>query len=316
MADISVVVVQYRTREHVLALLAGLGAEPEAAPQQVLVVDNEGYDAPFEARVLAAGAEYLPMQHNVGFAAAVNAGAQRARCPQMLLLNPDARPEPGCIAGLLAELAGDPDAVVAGPRLLPFGEGKPEVPSATRLDPGLVSTLLEYTVAWRLFPGCRSWLHRHYFADSRSSQASAAVAMVQGACLMVRRDRFLELGGFDAQRFFLYFEETDFCRRVRATGGSVRYVPGLACRHLGGASLSGPEEGIRHFWRSFHAYFAKHHGMVFSCGLRALLILGVGAEWLVLATLGRWRGGRDLRVLADAERARLHWRAQFQNSAP
>jgi GT2 family glycosyltransferase len=313
MIDASVIIVNYRSENHVAELLAWLSQEPQERPAQILIVDNS------PGRGLAAHPEierpavlYLPMEHNVGFAAAVNAGLLGADQRIAILLNPDARPEPGCLSGLLDELNTTPEAAIAGPRLTPFHEGEPEVPSATLIEPNLKTVLLEYTALYRLVPGSRDWLRRYYFAGLAESPVDTA--MVQGACFALLRSWSERLGGFDP-RFFLYWEETDFCRRVREQGGKVRYCPQLHCRHVGGASIQDEGKASRDYWRGFYTYLEIHRGKWYARGIRVLMMIGVGAEYLILRTIVLCRRGRDPQLAADTESLRLRLRGQFLKSA-
>ncbi|MBP7276320.1 MAG: glycosyltransferase family 2 protein, partial [Kiritimatiellae bacterium] len=107
----------------------------------------------------------------------------------------------------------------------------------------------------------QTWLRRHYFlmADAGLSEPTPCAA-VQGACLMTRRETWTRVGPLDAQRFFLYWEETDYCRRARALGETILVCPRLRCAHEGGASVAEGRQDTNAFWRSAHAYFQKHQG--------------------------------------------------------
>lgn len=315
MLDASAIIVNYRSEDHVGELLARLFHQPEEWPAQVVIVDNSpGQGLAARPELERPEVTYIPMDRNIGFAAAVNAGLRKANHRIVMLLNPDARPEPGCLSGLLGELDSTPDAAIAGPRVIPLHEGESEIPSATLIDPGLKTILLEYTVLHRLVPDSRAWLRRHYFADPARLDSPVDAAMVQGACLAFVRNWSRRVGGFDA-RFFLYWEETDFCRRVRGQGGRVRYCPQLQCRHAGGASVEDEAKASHHYWRGFYTYLDKHHGRWYARGMRLLMLLGVGAEYLILRALGLWRRGRDRKLAADTESMRLRLRGQFRKPA-
>ena len=311
MLDATVVLVNYRSEDHVCEALAQLERCADDWPAQVVVVDNSparGLAARLVQR--AAAVEYVPMECNAGFAAAVNRGLARARCATVVLLNPDARPEAGCLRGLV-EVLGAHDAAVAGPALIPFDDGARAVPSATRADASWLTIMVEHTVAHRLAPA--GWLDRHYFLSAGDGQQPLPCAMVQGACLALRTEWVARVGPFDAARFFLYWEETDFCRRVRAAGGTVLYCPALRCRHLGGATMPNGRQDARAYWRSFYAYHRKHGGRAHVALLRVGLLAGTTAEYLVLSALHHWRHGRDAALRVD--RAALGERVAAQVAA-
>ena len=191
-------------------------------------------------------------------------------------------------------------------------------PSATAIDPGVVSALVEYTIAHRVVG--RDWLRRRYFLPSSVEPGAEAIdcAMVQGACLALRREAFTAIGGFDAERFFLYWEETDLERRFRRAGWRVLYCRDLACRHLGGASLDpGRSQHEGHFWRGFYAYHRKHGGMVRELVLRLLLIPGISAELGGAgACSGSFVGIADLKLRRDFGLARSRLQHQVPRRRP
>lgn len=313
MRDLSVVLVNFRCEAHTLACLDHLRRTLSSPPAATVVVDNSPENGLGGA--LQAGDHpvlYLASDVNLGFAAAANRGLAATRTPFVLLLNPDARPSAGCVEGLTARLRAEPEVGAAGPVLLPFDDRAAPRPSATAVDPGIVSTLVEYTAAHRLVG--RDWLSRHYFlpSDPGSSDEAVDCAMVQGACLLLRRAAVDAVGGFDAERFFLYWEETDLERRMRRAGWRVRYCRGLHCRHLGGASLgAGETQHEGHFWRGLYAYHRKHGGAARELLLRLLLIPGMAAELGVLRLLQLARGDSDPQLGRDLDLLRRRLRLQL-----
>jgi GT2 family glycosyltransferase len=313
MLEASVLIVNYRSEALVAELLDHLGGLAGERPARVVVVDNSpGNGLARRLRGHALEPKLVVAPGNLGFAGGVNLGLPHCREPVVVLVNPDARPEPGCLGGLVRALETD-GCWVAGPALLPWEGSATELPSATRRDPGVLSALVEHTVLHRLFP--RSWLDEHYFlrpAAAAGQGRAVPCAMVQGACMAVRRQAFAEVGPFDAGRFFLYWEETDFCRRIRAAGGTVLLCPDLRCRHTGGASQADHRASRQHFWRGFYAYHRKHGGRVRAAVLRVLLPPGMAAEWLILRLLDRARRGRDEVLRRDIAELRERLREQLR----
>jgi N-acetylglucosaminyl-diphospho-decaprenol L-rhamnosyltransferase len=130
--------------------------------------------------------------------------------------------------------------------------------------------------------------------------------------MAVRRRIFAQLGGLDAERFFLYWEETDFCRRVRLAGGRVLFCPHLRCRHLGGASAAQAPRSRLWFWRGLYAYHRKHRGPAYAALIWTLLIPGIAAEWLVLTALHGARRGRDPKLRSDRRELAARLGAQLE----
>ena len=318
MRDLSIVLVNYRCEKHTLACLEHLRHTLSSQPAAIVVVDNSPSGG-LGDELTRRGDEptYAAMSSNLGFAGGANRGVSMVKTPFVVLLNPDARPAPGCLEGLVDRLQEEPTVAAAGPVLLPFDGSQPSQPSATAIDPGVLSALVEYTIAHRVVG--REWLLQHYFLPPVVEPGAGALdcAMVQGACLAIRREVFTSVGGFDAERFFFYWEETDLERRFRRAGWRVLYCRDLQCRHLGGASL-GPGRGQHegYFWRGFYAYHRKHGGVGREALLRLLLIPGIAAELGVLGLLRLVRRDADLKLRRDFVVARSRLRHQFPGRLP
>jgi len=276
--DASLILVNYRTEEHLLEALEHLARLADETPRQIIIVDNSpAAGLKGKLRSSFPRVEYLESPLNLGFAGGVNLGLARVREQFVILLNPDARPEPNCLAGLVSTLCSQEEAAVAGPRLLPFEDNQPCFPSAIRRDPDFLTALIEYTPVRSLFG--RDWLQQNYFIAPDSAQQATSCAMVQGACFAVKRSWIERVGLLDSDSFFLYFEETDFCRRARLQGGKIIYRPELVCRHWGGASLDGRSQDVFHFWQSLYAFHRKHYGIRRTALLKMLLTIGLAAEY-------------------------------------
>lgn len=275
---ISAVIVSYNTRDLTLECLQTLGADLAGVPSEIFVVDNASTDGSVEAiRAAFPSAHVLANSENVGFGAANNQAMRRARGKYFLLLNSDAFPRPGAIPALMAYLDQNPTAGVAGPRLL-------------NRDGTLQRSCYHFPTpgqAWRENLGISRLLSQGSpLADYRDwdHASEREVDFMIGACLLVRREVFGQLGGFD-ERFFMYQEEADWQRRINGAGWRVQFTPSAEVVHFGGES--GKREQTRvnqHFFESLDKYALKHHGvtgfllirlaMLVGCSVRAILWLG------------------------------------------
>lgn len=308
MLDAAIVIVNYRTADRVCALVDELFGAESDAPAEIAVVDNSPAGGLAERPAMKhTRVRYVAAPSNEGFAAGVNRGIAFTREPVVILLNPDARPEPGCLSGLRAQLAAAESAAVAGPLLVPEDDTTPPTPSALSRDPSPLDLLTEYSFLGRL-----RRRPPHIVPPSAHSPHPAPLecAMVQGACFALRRDWHGKVGDFDARRFFLYWEETDYCRRVRQAGGRVLYCPDLRCRHEGGASTADGRQDVEAFWRSLYRYVEKYDGRTAAAALRMALVMGVGMEWVLARLAARLRphGPDHARYIALLAR---RWQAQF-----
>ncbi len=279
---VDVVIPTRDTRELVLACLDSLGAHDGAVEIRCVVVDNASRDGTAEA--LAArhpGVHVLRNERDPGYGASCNAGARLGTALYVLILNSDVTARAGAVDRLVAFLAGSPDHVAAGGRLLDAGSERTQVGFTVRALPTLraqVALLCGLERLWPANPVSRRQLMLDF--DYERTQDAPQPA---GACLLVRREAFERIGGFD-ERFHYWFEDVDLCRRLWAEG-RVAYVHDARFEHVGGASFARwprPRAIVtRH--ASLLRYLAKHHPRREQLALRlvvALLALVRAAAWL------------------------------------
>ncbi len=167
----------------------------------------------------------VAMPRNAGYAAAVNAAFAATGSRDVLLVNPDvSTDDPGALGDLVEFLRRRPDVALVAPRL--HGADGEAQPSARRF-PSLPALLGTLDGARRIAPLRRA--HEAYVAPSAATRA-VAVDWAIGAAMLIRRAAFDAVGGWD-ERFFLYMEDTDFCRRCNAAGWRVVYLPTTALEH-------------------------------------------------------------------------------------
>jgi GT2 family glycosyltransferase len=266
-------IVSYRAPGPLNECLAALAAERGALDLDVTVVDNASADG--SADMVESHFPWVHLirnEHNVGFAAAHNQVLRQANAQYWLILNSDAAPRSGALRTLIAFMDVQPEVAVAGPKLrYPNGSVQP----SRRRFPSVATLFLESTQLQRFFP--TNAVLRRYYVEDRSDDEPQDVDWLVGACLCVRATAAQQIGLLD-ERFFMYSEELDWCRRFRAAGWRISYVPAAEVVHLEGAS-SRLDLGARDrlFQASKLAYAAKWHNPAVAFVLRAYLIL----EYLV-----------------------------------
>lgn len=275
MTDVSISVVSYRTPALLRRCLRCIESERAQVNLDVTVVDNASGDGSAELVSNEFGwAQLIRNDRNIGFGAAHNQALRRAGGRYLLVLNADASPLPGALRTLVGFLDAHPGVAVAGPKLR-YSDGS--VQPSRRRFPTLATLFLESTQLQRLSSD-NAALRRYYVAD-RSDDEPQEVDWLVGACLCVRASAATQVGFFD-ERFFMYSEELDWCRRFREAGWRVAYVPSAEVQHLGGASsrqdLAARD---RMFQASKLQYAAKWHGPGAERVLRAYLVV----EYLVRA---------------------------------
>jgi exopolysaccharide biosynthesis polyprenyl glycosylphosphotransferase len=219
--DLAVAVINYNTREHLRRCLASLPAELHREPLPVLVVDNASPDgsAAMVAAELGGRVTLVANRANLGFARAVNQALELTQTRYLLVLNADTEVPGGSIEALYDFMERTPRAGVAGGRL---EDPEGNLQHSCRRFYDATTLVLRRTPLGRVMPRHPA-LRRHLMADWDHAE-TREVDWMQGACLMLRREAVAEVGPMD-ERFFLYFEDVDLCRRLGQAGWGVFYVP-------------------------------------------------------------------------------------------
>lgn len=244
----SVVLVNYQSWPLTLRCIESL-ARTGRGDFEILVVDNEGGKAP----ELPHGTRLIQNPENLGFARACNVGISESGGDFVILVNPDATVERDFFTRLEGFLRRSPEAGVMGPKVL---DGDGSVQLSARREVGLVSGILGRTsFLTRLFP--ESQAVRRLFPAAGFPKKPTEVDWVSGACMVLRSRMLGEVGGLDA-RFFMYFEDVDLCRRARAAGWRVFYLPEVEVTHEAGGSSRSNIEAVWRLHKSAFLYHRKH----------------------------------------------------------
>jgi GT2 family glycosyltransferase len=257
-SDVAAVIVNYNSGTELFAALRSIAEEMAGLRWEAVVVDNASSDGSETAvERFAPHVRLLRNAENVGFGRGINQAVRQTRAPLVLIQNPDCRLLPGALAALREVLASHGGCAIAGPRILDPDGG---VQGSARGDPDILTGLFGRTGPLRrLLPSTRLSA-RNVVAEAaiRSGAASVEVDWVSGACMLARRDAFDSVGGFD-ESYFLYWEDADLCRRLRARGFHVRYVPGATAVHrVGQSSRTAQASSVRAFHASAYRYYSTH----------------------------------------------------------
>jgi N-acetylglucosaminyl-diphospho-decaprenol L-rhamnosyltransferase len=289
--DLSIIIVNYNGKQDLPRCLAALTAVQSELMFEVIVVDNGSTDGSLDDAATSFPAfHYIPVGHNLGFAAGCNRGLVEAQGRHAMLLNPDTEVLPGALSALVHTLDENPRWGIVGPRMLdandqPYPAAR-RFPTPWRLF--CESTRLMFLVPhWRLFAD-------YYYGES-DPRTVDRVDQVEGSALVISGAARKEVGNLD-ERFFLFFEEVDWCRRVTAAGYEIHVVQAAAVRHHLSTTMSRFYLTSREAHaRSAMAYFHKHEG---DAGLARL------RRWMRSALFVR-ECGMGIATLLGGERARL-----------
>ncbi len=308
--ELSIVIISWNVREllrdcldsiragPVVLVDAGQALQPGHLPVEVIVVDNLSSDGTVEMlRESFPWARLIEPGRNTGFSEGNNIGIKSSGGHLILLLNPDTRVVGDALPRMAATMGAHPEAGVLGPQLL---DDDGSVQSSRRRFPTLWTAFFESTWLESLTP--HRVLVRYTMRDLPDDRL-AAVDWVTGAALLVRRTVIEQVGGFD-EAFFMYSEELDWQRRIKAAGWEVIYYPDAKIVHLGGRSSDqASAERHIHFQTSKVRYFRKHHGPLAGLAVRGVLLANY--IWQVALESAKWLLGHKRAI--RGERVRAYW---------
>jgi N-acetylglucosaminyl-diphospho-decaprenol L-rhamnosyltransferase len=281
---VSIVTVDYRSWPYTLRCIDSL-QRTGYRDFEVVVVDN-GQGTPPET--MPHPVRLIRNPQNVGFARACNQGVLASTGEYVAFVNPDTVVREDFFEGLQEFFDDNPKAGVAGPRIVD-AEGRLQL--SARKEIGLLSGLLGRTsLLTRLFP--KSRLVKRHFPASEEPTGPTEVDWVSGACMIVRRRTLEEVGSMD-ERFFMYFEDADLCRRAREAGWLVYYLPQIEVFHHTGASSLNRPRAIWDLHKSAFLYHRKHgpHGPLDLYSFLVLLGLAGRALARFATSLPKGSGG-------------------------
>ena len=313
MPDLSIVIVNWNVRDLLRRCLQSINPKSQWANGQnhigsfvidhlaieVIVVDNASTDGSVEmVRREFPQVRLIACEVNLGYTGGNNRGISASQGRYILLLNPDTEVVGDALPTMVSYMDAHPDVGALGPQLLnPDGS----IQSSRRRFPTLSTAFVESTVIQQWWPDNR--ILRRYYVQDRPDDAISEVDWVTGACILLRREAVERVGLLD-DKFFMYSEELDWCRRARDAGWKVVYLPMAQVIHHEGKS-SEQVMSFRHirFQCSKIRYFRKHHGS-WQAELLRLFILATYLYQLVLEAL-KWLVGhkRTLR----AARVKAYW---------
>jgi N-acetylglucosaminyl-diphospho-decaprenol L-rhamnosyltransferase len=272
MSDVhlSVVVLSWNTREILRACLASLARDVPCEPREIIVVDNASADG--SAEMVARDfpeVRLIRNDENRLYAEANNQGARAAGGRFLCLLNSDTEVRPGALDRLTGFLESHPDYAAVAPKLVNVDGA---VQRACRRFPNLLEPLLESTSLGNYPPG--SWLFWWSRMRGFDHEHSRDVEQPPGACLVMKREEFLAMGGLDPA-LSLFFNDVDLCRALLHRGRRIRYLAEAEVMHHQGASTRAQDASRRNLlWtQNRAAYYRKNHGRMAERWLRVVLWL-------------------------------------------
>ena len=286
MERVAIVVVTHQSANVIGACLDSIAPFSDI---EVIVVDNSSSDSTLievTRRVNGRNVHLLANPHNAGFAAAVNQGVQATSAPLVLLLNPDARLETSVEA--LVDCFTDPKTGGAA-GLLTDANGEPQTGFTSRNLPGPATLAFEVLGFNHFWP--RNPLNWHYRCLGNDPMVSAFIEQPPGAFFMFRRTAWQQLGGFDERFWPVWFEDVDFCARLKSAGLSIRFQPAARAIHQGGHSVGRIPLQIRekYWYGSLLKYAAKHYHRVAFGSVCLAVVAGAASRAIFALPREGWK---------------------------
>lgn len=257
---------------------------------EVVMADNGSTDGAPEAAAAAGRARLLRTGGNIGYGAAANRGASGADGEYLVVANPDIIWTPGSLDRLVAAAERWPGAAAVGPAIVTLdGHLYPSSRALPSLGRGIGHALFGWF--WPANPWTRS------YRRETGEPVEGETGWLSGSCLLLRREAFEAVGGFDPT-YFMFFEDVDLCERLAAAGWRVVYAPDAEVRHVGGHSWRDqPDIMIKAHHASAIRYLSRRYPGRLRAPLRWVLKAGLGARYAASKALaGIGRGAEPTRM--------------------
>ena len=295
---LSIIIVNWNVSDLLRSCLQSIIDNQAKLPLEVIVVDSGSHDGSPE--MLAREFPWVQLaarSDNVGFPKGNNLGLARANGRYLLLLNPDTVIIGNALQTMITYLERQPTVGALGPQLLnPDGS----VQSSRRRFPRLLTAFFEST--WLQGYAPNKLLHDYYVLDVADDE-TAVVDWVMGACLLIRREVYEQVGDLD-EDYFMYSEELDWCKRIKQAGWDVVYLPkAQIVHHIGKSSEQAVTYRHINYQRAKLRYFRKYHGRMAAAVLRVFLLMNYVWQLKLEAAKGIVGHKRPLRW----QRVKAYW---------
>jgi GT2 family glycosyltransferase len=253
--EISFIIVNFKSRELLPRCLSSIQKLSGIRAEIILVNNDSEYlealsSADFPIKIIQA-------PHNLGFGAGVNLGAQSTSGKYLFLLNPDAEIISAPFQDIFHEFGQNNNLAILGGKI---------VDDRGKIQPWIAG---ESITPLRII--------KNNLGLSRDKQLQKQtdklmVDWISGGAMLIRKDIFQKLGGFD-EKMFMYFEDIDLCRHAKNQDFDLLYFPDLIIQHSGGASFKGKKEQKKYYYQSQEYYFKKHFGKLVSFLMKLLRLI-------------------------------------------
>lgn len=263
MIDVSIIIVNFKSKDVLLRCINSIYASKTKFKLEIIVVDNDKTNSLKKTLSKKFNkVAYVKSFNNLGFGAGNNLGASKAGGEYLFFLNPDTEVYPNTLDVLLKFLKNNKHAGIVSPLVLNSNAETFSLQGYKELTP--LNSLVSFSFLRKLFPSSSSF--ENYSLKDWNKKPIREVASVYGAALVISKELFKKINGFDEQ-FFLYFEENDISKRVSRLGYKLFINSNSKVIHKVGQSTKQFSKRDKVFAKSRFLYLKKHHGFI-----RALIV--------------------------------------------
>jgi GT2 family glycosyltransferase len=280
--DISIIIVNWNSRDYLQRCIASVLEWTSNVDFEILVIDSASFDGADEMlKQCYPQVRFIQSDTNLGFAKANNAAFRESTGSHILFLNPDTELIGPGINILFDYMQMLPKAGAIGCKLL--NADKSVQTSCIQAFPTILNQLLNSEFLRALFPKSSIWGMRSLFS---ASDEPAEVDMISGACLMLRRSLFEQVGLF-SEDYFMYAEDLDLCYKIRQAGYLNYYIPSASVIHFGGGSTekSPGDFSVVMMRESIWRFMKKNRGKIYGLAYRVSITVSAIGRLLLLMIL-------------------------------
>lgn len=276
---LSIIFVNWNSTAYLRECITSIYQWTTGIPFEIIVVDNASPAADVDVLKEQFGQiTLLKSPDNLGFARANNLGFRHSRGDVLLFLNPDTKLISATINTLLQRLNSLPDAGILGCRLL--NDDLSTQTSCIQRFPTILNQALDIDLLRNRWPNSRLWGMAPLFSTGSDP---VSVEVISGACMMVRREIFEQVGQFN-EDYFMYAEDLDLSHKVIGVGYCNYFIGEATMIHYGGKS-STPEQATANKWKSVLRYVVNNHGYLYAWSFRFAMICVAACRLTVIALL-------------------------------
>ena len=280
--DVSIIIVNWNSKQFLQDCIGSIERHTMGIAYEIIVVDSGSFDGCGEMlRAEFPHVRFIQSDANIGFAGANNLAYRSCNGRYLLFLNPDTELVSAAVNMMLDHLQCHPDAGAVGCKLL-NRDGSIQT-SCIQSFPTILNQLLNSELLRRLFPMALLWGMLPLFSLKAEPEK---VEVVSGACVMLRRSVFEQIGLF-SEEYFMFAEDLDLCHKAMQAGYTNHYLSWVTVRHFGGGSTdSAPSEfSVVMMRESIWRFLRKSRGVSYGSVYRLSTLLSAVARLALLVTL-------------------------------